>query len=91
MSRIKARARTEVELGRDVLADLLVLQRGHRRPQVEVVAVLQHDPSGWPLGLDELVARRRAVVDVHPHRAQLRLVQVGCIGERPSRSCIGLE
>ena len=32
VSRIKARARTEVELGRDVLADLLVLQRGHRRP-----------------------------------------------------------
>ena len=36
---------------------------------------------------DELVARRRAVVDVHPHRAQLRLVQVGGIGERPLRSC----
>ena len=56
--------------------------------QVEVVAVfLQHDPSGWPLRQDELVARRRAVVDVHPHRAQLRLVQVGGVGERPSRSC----
>ena len=66
----------------------LVLQRGHRRPQVEVVAVLQHDPSGWPLGQDELVSRRRAVVDVHPHRAQLRLVQViGGTGEWPSRSC----
>ena len=40
VSLIKARARAEVELGRDVLADLLVLQRGHRRPQVEVVVDL---------------------------------------------------
>ena len=58
MSRIKARARTEVELGRDVLADLHALQCVGIEGQVEV-AVLQHDPSGWPLGHDELVARRR--------------------------------
>ena len=87
MSRIKAWARTEVELGRDVSSQIFLFFSVGIEGQVEVVAVLQHDPSGWPLGHDELVARRRAVVDVHPHRAQLRLVQVGGIGERPSRSC----
>ena len=43
--------------------------------QVEV-AVLQHDPSGWPLGRDELVARRRGrSIGVNPHRTLLRFVQ----------------
>ena len=58
MSRIKSRARGRVEVGR-VLADLP--ERVGIEGQVEV-AVLQHDRSGWPLGQDELVARRRAVV-----------------------------
>ena len=88
VSRIKAWAtRTEGSSWGGMSSQIFLFFSVGIEGQVEVVAVLQHDPSGWPLGHDELVARRRAVVDVHPHRAQLRLVQVGGIGERPSRSC----
>ena len=45
VSRIKARARTEVELGRDVLADLLV----HLEVQGQLRVVLLDDDPGGPL------------------------------------------